>query len=242
MKVNKTIFKKISIIVPCYNESKTIEKILLKINKSDTLGLIKEVIVIDDCSTDSTRSILTKYKNISGHVIVFHDKNTGKGGALKTGFLKSSGDLVIVQDADLEYDPNEYKLLISEMVSGKYDVVYGSRYLGGKAHFALYSWHYLVNRFLTNFSNCFTRFRLTDMETCYKLFRGDLIRDLAPGLESMRFGFEPEITAKLSKRNVRLKEIPISYFGRNYKEGKHIKWTDGVKAVFEILKYNLLDD
>lgn len=235
----KESHKLISIIIPCYNESKTIKDILLKVKNADTIGLKKEIVVVDDCSTDNTKSLLRKYESQKGYKIIFHKKNTGKGGALKTGFLKSTGDLVIVQDADLEYDPNEYKLLIKEMFTGNYDVVYGSRYLGGKKHFALYRWHFIVNKFLTGFSNMFTKFKLTDMETCYKLFKGDLIRGLALGLESKRFGFEPEITAKLSKRNVKLKEVAISYHGRNYNEGKHIKWTDGVKAVFEIIKYNL---
>lgn len=231
---------KISIIIPCYNESRTIQEIINRVLRADTLGLKKEIIIVDDCSKDKSREILKKYINKKGFKIVFHDKNIGKGGALKTGFLRSTGDLVIVQDADLEYDPDEYALLIEPMISGSYDVVYGSRYLNNKAHKALYSWHSAVNKFLTVFSNLLTGLRITDMETCYKLFRGDLIRSLAPNLESKRFGFEPEITAKLAHRkNVRFFEVGISYNGRDYKEGKHINWKDGVKAVIEIIKYNI---
>jgi glycosyltransferase involved in cell wall biosynthesis len=233
-------FKKISIIVPCYNESRTIVEILDKVYEADTLGLEKEIIIVDDGSKDGTRKILGKYKKKNGFKIIFHKNNTGKGGALKTGFLQSTGDLVIVQDADLEYDPNEYVLLIKPMIKGNYDVVYGSRYLDNKPHRALYFWHSLVNKSLTAFSNLLTGLKLTDMETCYKMFRGEIIRELAPNLESKRFGFEPEITAKLAHRkNIKFFEVGISYNGRDYKGGKHIDWKDGVKAVLEIIKYNV---
>jgi len=232
-------FKKISIIVPCYNESRTIAKILDKVSKADTLGLKKEIIVVDDGSKDGTRKILEKYRKRKGFIIIFHENNTGKGGALKTGFLESTGDLVIVQDADLEYNPDEYKLLMNPIIDKNYDVVYGSRYRG-MSHKALYSWHSLVNKSLTAFSNLLTGLKLTDMETCYKMFKGEIIRELATNLESKRFGFEPEITAKLAHRkNIKFFEVGISYNGRDYREGKHIDWRDGVKAVLEIIKYNV---
>lgn len=233
-------FKKISIVIPCYNESKTIEELLNRVLKADTLDLEKEIIVVDDGSIDGTKSILEKYKEIYNFKIIFHKKNQGKGGALKTGFLESTGDIVLVQDGDLEYDPDEYSMLIEPILKEKADVVYGSRFMGGKPHRVVYYWHSVMNNFLTTFSNMLTNINLTDMETCYKIFRGDLIRKLAPKLISKRFGFEPEITARLAKiKDIRFYEVGVSYYGRTYDEGKHIKWTDGLKAVWEIIKYNI---
>jgi len=234
------IIKKLSIIIPCYNESKTILDIIKKVQKADTLNLTKEIIIVDDGSTDGSRQILKKFTKRKGFKIIFHQKNIGKGGALKTGFKKSSGDIVLIQDADLEYNPEEYSLLLEPILNGKADVVYGSRFMGGKPHRVVYYWHSLMNRFLTTFSNMLTNINLTDMETCYKVFSGPIIRKIAPKLQSNRFGFEPEITARLSKiKEIRFYEVGISYYGRTYKEGKHINWSDGLKAIYEIIKYNV---
>jgi len=233
-------FKILSIIVPCYNEKRTIKELIAKVIGADSCGLKKEIIIVDDGSTDGTRKILEKYRTKKDFKIIFHNKNVGKGGALKTGFLKSIGEIVIVQDADLEYDPNEYFMLIEPILRGKADVVYGSRFMGGKPHRVVYYWHSVMNNILTTFSNMLTNINLTDVETCYKVFRGDLIREIALKLESKRFGFEPEITARLSKiKDIRFYEVGISYYGRTYSEGKHIRWTDGLRAIVEIIKYNL---
>jgi len=233
-------YNKLSIVIPCYNEKNTIEKLLDLVLKSDSCGLSKEVIVVDDGSNDGTRDILEKYKNRQNFKIIFHKKNKGKGGSLKTGFGVSTGDIVIIQDADLEYDPNEYPILLEPILKDRADVVYGSRFMGGRPHRVVYFWHSVMNTMLTTFSNMLTNINLTDMETCYKVFRGEIIRKIAPTLESQRFGFEPEITAKLVKvRNIRFYEVGISYYGRTYGEGKHINWVDGVKAVWEIIKYNV---
>lgn len=233
-------FKSLSIVVPCYNESRTIEELLDRVTKADSLGLKKEIIVIDDYSKDDTRKILDKYKNKKGFKIVFHKKNTGKGGALKTGFAECTGDIVLVQDADLEYDPNEYPILLEPIITSRADVVYGSRFMGGRPHRVLYYWHSVVNKMLTNFSNMLTNINLTDMETCYKVFRKDIIDEIYPRLESQRFGIEPEITARLAKiKGIRFYEVGISYYGRTYSEGKHINFTDGLRAIVEIIKFNL---
>lgn len=233
-------YNTLSIIVPCYNEAKTIQTIILKILKSNSLGLKKEIIIVDDGSTDETRIILKKYQSRKNFKIIFQKQNQGKGAALKTGITKSTGDIVLVQDADLEYDPEEYPVLLEPIINNKADVVYGSRFLGGRPHRVLYFWHSLMNHWLTTFSNMLSGINLTDMETCYKVIRGDLIRKLAPKLESQKFGFEPEITAKLAKiKEVRFYEVGISYYGRTYSEGKHINWLDGIRAIWEIIKYNL---
>lgn len=233
-------FNTLSIVIPCYNEAKSIAELLKKVEMADSLGLKKEIVIVDDCSKDGTRDILTKLKNKDGYKIFFHKKNTGKGGALKTGFTGSSGDIVIIQDADLEYDPNEYPLLLEPIISDRADVVYGSRFMGDRPHRVVYYWHAVMNNMLTTFSNMMTNINLTDMETGYKVFRGDIIRKIAPQLESNRFGFEPEITARLSKvKDLRFFEVGVSYYGRTYDEGKHINWTDGVKAIWEIIKYNV---
>lgn len=233
-------FKKLSVVIPCYNEKNTIEELLHKVDLADCFGMVKEVIIVDDGSKDGTRNILKKYETKHNFKIIFHKKNTGKGGALKTGFKASTGDVVLVQDADLEYDPSEYPLLLEPIVTNRADVVYGSRFMGGRPHRVVYFWHSVMNTMLTLFSNMMTNINLTDMETCYKVFRGDVIRSIAPNLESDRFGFEPEITARLSKiKDIRFYEVGVSYYGRTYGEGKHINWIDGVKAVLEIIKYNV---
>jgi len=234
-------FKKISIVIPIYNEEKTLKEIIAVVEKADTFGLQKEIILIDDCSKDKSREILEEYKN--KHKVILHKKNQGKGGALQTGFKRATGDIILVQDADLEYDPNEYVNLLKPILDGKADVVYGSRFMGGQAHRVLYFWHYLGNKALTTFSNMLTNLNLTDMETCYKIFKKEILDQITPNLESKRFGFEPEITAKiakLSKRDrCRIFEIGISYAGRTYAEGKKIGMKDGFEAIWCILKYNL---
>lgn len=233
-------YKLLSIVIPCYNESKTIEKIVEKVINANSCGLDKEVIIVDDGSKDGTRDILQKFRSKKNFKIIFHKKNTGKGGALKTGFKVSLGDIVLVQDADLEYDPSEYSLLLEPILTERADVVYGSRFMGGRPHRVVYFWHSVMNSMLTTFSNMMTNINLTDMETCYKVFRGNIIRKVASRLESQRFGFEPEVTARLAKiKNIRFYEVGISYYGRTYSEGKHINWIDGVKAVYEIIKYNV---
>lgn len=233
-------YNTLSIIVPCYNEAKTIQTIIEKILKANSLGLKKEIIIVDDGSTDQTRTILKNYRSMKNFIIIFQKQNTGKGGALKTGILQSNGDIILIQDADLEYDPEEYPVLLAPIINNKADVVYGSRFLGGRPHRVLYFWHSLINHWLTTFSNMLSGINLTDMETCYKVMRGDLLRKLAPKLESKKFGFEPEITARLAKiKEARFYEVGISYYGRTYEEGKHINWLDGIRAIWEIIKYNV---
>lgn len=232
---------KLSIVIPIYNEKKTILQIV-GIVKSVTLPekiTERELILVDDCSKDGTREIL---KNINDPEIrvFYHAKNKGKGGALNTGFRKATGDLVIIQDADLEYDPNEYPKLLKPILEEKADVVFGSRFIGGQSHRILYFWHTTMNKFLTLLSNVFSDLNLTDMETCYKVFRKSVLDQIA--IEENRFGFEPEITAKVGElsrtKNVRVYEVGISYYGRTYNEGKHIGWKDGVRALWCIFKYN----
>lgn len=240
--------KKISIIIPAYNEEKFIEKTLLAVVKADTLDFRKEIIVVDDGSRDDTvkrikaaEIMLHKnFKNVEFKSI-FKKVNQGKGSALKDGFLASSGDIVLVQDADLEYNPEDYPNLLEPFARNTADVVYGSRFISNRPHRVLYFWHSRVNFFLTTFSNMLTNLNLTDMETGYKVFKGELIRKIAKDLESQRFGFEPEITAKVSKiKGLKIYEVGISYSGRTYDEGKKIGWKDGVKAIWEIIKFNLL--
>lgn len=241
------MFKKISIIIPVYNEGRYIKSVLNKVIKSNTLGLKKEIVVIDDGSTDNTQNVIKQYlirnKNNKIRILNFKfKKNLGKGIALKTGFLESTGDIVVVQDADLEYSPNDYKNLLDPFLNNDADVVYGSRFISSQPHRVLYFWHYVVNVFLTLLSNMLTNINLTDIETGYKAFNGKLIRSLAKKLKSKRFGFEPEITAKISKiQNLKIYEVGISYSGRTYTEGKKIGWKDGFLAIFEIIKYNLFD-
>jgi glycosyltransferase involved in cell wall biosynthesis len=223
---------KISVVVPVYNEKNTIREIVRRIQQ---VSFEKEIIIVDDYSTDGTREIL---KGMEGNTlkILFHDKNQGKGATLKTGFQEVTGDIVIIQDADLEYNPQEYQILIQPILDGKADAVYGSRFLACP-HRVLLFWHYVGNKFLTTLSNLFTNLNLTDMETCYKAFRSSLLKNI--DIKSKRFGFEPEITAKLAKLKCRIYEVPISYSGRDYSEGKKINWKDGIAAFFWIIRYNI---
>jgi len=240
MIIERSKYKKLSIVIPCFNESKTIDRLISRVRNSDSLGLKKETVIVDDGSTDGSDILLKKYIKNYIFKIIFLKKNFGKGNALKIAFSKTRGDVVIVQDADLEYDPVDYVKLVKPILDNKADVVYGSRFIGGESHRVLYYWHSVFNKLLTSISNAFTNINLTDLETGYKVFRGDLIRRVALNLESKRFGFEPEITARLSKiKNIRFYEVGISYDGRTYKEGKHIGFVDGFMSIFQIIKYNI---
>ena len=225
---------KLSIVIPVYNEKSTIDEIVKRVQNVD---FEKEIIIVDDCSSDGTSDKIDK---ISGNNIkkLFHEKNKGKGASLRTGFQHVTGDIVIIQDADLEYNPNEYSNLIEPIVDGRADVVYGSRFLGGP-HRVDFFWHYVGNKILTTLSNILTNLILTDMETCYKVFKAEIIKDIK--IRSNRFGFEPEITAKLAKRKCIIYEMPISYSGRDYDEGKKIGWKDGVVALYCIVRFKLFD-
>jgi glycosyltransferase involved in cell wall biosynthesis len=224
---------KISVVVPVFNERNTIELIMDRIK---AVPLQKEIVIVDDFSNDGTRDILSKMNGDMVKVI-YHEKNMGKGAALRTGFCNVTNDIVIVQDADLEYDPGEYHKLIKPIVDDKADVVYGSRFMGSEPHRVFYFWHMVGNKILTFLSNMFTNLSLTDMETCYKVFRREVLKNIT--IEEDRFGFEPEITAKLAKMDLRIYEVGISYAGRSYKEGKKINWKDGFSAIRCIIKYNL---
>lgn len=226
----------LSVVIPCYNEASTIETVVDAVRSCPIKDV--EIIVIDDFSTDGTREILQDKIESKVERVLYHDRNRGKGAALRTGFAEATGDMVVVQDADLEYDPDEYPLLVRPILEGKADVVYGSRFIGGEPHRVLYFWHYVVNRGLTTFSNMFTNLNLTDMETCYKVFRRELIQSIE--IEEDRFGFEPEITSKVAKRDAVIYEVGISYSGRTYHDGKKIGWRDGFRAIWCVLKYNLL--
>lgn len=227
---------KLSIIIPVYNEKETVLGLVDRVRAVKLKKLEREIVVIDDGSTDGTRDLIEAELGGSADVkVIMHGHNQGKGAALRTGIAQSTGDIVIIQDADFEYDPNEYPILIGPILAGEADVVYGSRFMGGQPKRVLHYWHYLGNKFLTTLSNMFTDLNLTDMETCYKVFRGDLIRRIE--IEENRFGFEPEITAKLSKERCRIYEVGIGYAGRTYDEGKKITWKDGVRALYCILKY-----
>jgi glycosyltransferase involved in cell wall biosynthesis len=225
----------VSIVIPCYNEKSTIHGLVQAVNAAPIVR--KEIIIVDDFSTDGTRQILEKEIAPLVARIFYHEKNKGKGAALRTGIGAATGDVVIIQDADMEYDPQEYPLLLNPFLGGKADVVYGSRFQGASAHRVLYYWHRLGNAFLTTLSNMFTGINLTDMETGYKAFRREIIQSIT--IDENRFGFEPEITAKIAKRRCVIYEVGISYFGRTYKEGKKIGWKDGVRAIWCILKYNV---
>ena len=235
-------FSKLSIIIPAYNEGNTIHLILDKVRAVKLLNNIeKEVIIINDCSTDETEASILNYKSAHPELDIQyfkHEVNQGKGAALHTGIARASGEYLIIQDADLEYDPEEYNLLLKPVLSGFADVVYGSRFMGGNPHRILFFWHSIGNKFLTFLSNMFTDLNLTDMETCYKLFRTSIIQSL--DLREKRFGFEPEVTAKMARiPGVRVYEVGISYYGRTYEEGKKIGWRDGLRAIYCILKYGL---
>ena len=229
---------KLSIVIPCYNEFDTIEEILEKVNQSSVFREHeKEIIVVDDDSQDGTKEWLEKTESPRFDQLIKHTHNQGKGAALRTGFQAATGDIVIIQDADLEYDPEEYQKLIQPILDGKADAVFGSRFMGGQPHRVVYFWHRVGNLLLTLFSNMLTNINLTDMETCYKVFRREVIQSIE--IHENRFGFEPEITAKLVKQQVRIYEVGISYYGRTYSEGKKIGWKDGFRALWCILKYNL---
>lgn len=234
--------KKLSIIIPVFNEEKTITNILDKVIDVELISNInKEIILVNDCSSDNSEKIITEYIEKIKHIslrLLNHKKNRGKGASLHTGIEAASGDLLIIQDADLEYDPTEYNVLLKPIIDGFADVVYGSRFGGSKPHRILFFWHSIGNKFLTFLSNMFTNLNLSDMESCYKLFRTDIIKSL--NLKENRFGFEPEVTAKISRvKDIRIYEVGISYFGRTFAEGKKINWKDGVMAIYCIFKYNL---
>tara|TARA_Y100000589_G_scaffold302589_1_gene314269 strand:- start:168 stop:872 length:705 start_codon:yes stop_codon:yes gene_type:complete len=226
----------LSIIIPCYNEINTIESLINEVKRSPIIS--KEIIIIDDGSTDGTKEFLKGLDNSDELKIIFHIKNIGKGAAIHTGFKRATGEITIIQDADLEYDPMEYGDIIKPIQDGKADVVYGSRFQGGRPHRVVYFWHRIGNGFLTLLSNMFTDLNLSDMETCYKSFRTEIIKPIE--IEEKRFGFEPEITAKLAKvKDIRFYEVGISYYGRTYDQGKKITWKDGIRAIICILKYNI---
>ncbi len=229
---------KLSIIIPVFNEEKTIEELINSVIKAPLPEAIKdtEIIIVNDCSSDNTLNILKSLNN-DKIKIISHSKNQGKGAAIRTGINNITGDIILIQDADLEYDPNEYPNLLDPIIRDKADVVYGSRFLGSGPHRVVYYWHFIGNNILTTISNMFTNINLTDMETCYKVFKKNIIEQIE--IKENRFGFEPEITAKIAKLKCRIYEVGISYYGRTYDEGKKINWKDGVHAIWCILKYNI---
>ena len=230
---------KLSIVIPVYNEAATISQIVDMVRSVD-VGMDKEILLVDDCSRDGTRDVLAKMgKEQTDLKVLLHEVNQGKGAALRTGFTAATGDVVLIQDADLEYDPKEYPRLLQPIVDGHADVVYGSRFLGGGAHRVVFYWHYLGNRLLTTLSNMTTNLNLTDMEVCYKVFKRAVIQSIP--LRENRFGFEVEITAKIARRKLKIYEVPISYYGRDYSEGKKIGWKDGFSALRCIVKYMFAD-
>jgi glycosyltransferase involved in cell wall biosynthesis len=236
------VFNTLSIVIPAYNEGKTIHHILNKVKAVQLINNIKkEIIIVNDCSKDDTVEAVKRYQEENPELNIqfySHEVNKGKGAALHTGIKKATGDYIIIQDADLEYDPQEYNILLKPIIDGFADVVYGSRFMGGKPHRILFFWHSIGNKVLTTFSNMFTNLNLTDMETCYKVFNASMVQSL--NLREQRFGFEPEVTAKISRvPNVRIYEVGISYYGRTYEEGKKIGWKDGVRAFYCMIKYNI---
>jgi glycosyltransferase involved in cell wall biosynthesis len=225
----------LSVVIPVFNELSTVEEVVARVRG---VPIDKQVILVDDASTDGTREKLESLRGLPDVDVLLHEKNQGKGAALRTGFRAAKGKVTIIQDADLEYDPSEYPKLLAPILDGRADVVYGSRFVGGEIHRVLYFWHSVGNKVLTLLSNAMTDLNLTDMETCYKVFRTEIIQSI--DIEESRFGFEPEITAKLARRNLRIYEVGVSYSGRTYAEGKKIGWKDGVRAIWCIVKYNLL--
>lgn len=234
----------LSVVIPVFNEEATLEALVDRVRE---VPIRKQIILVDDCSTDGSREILRSIEDRGSDdpdteiTVCYHSQNRGKGAALKTGFGQVRGDVVIIQDADLEYDPSEFPRLLQPVVEGRADVVYGSRFLGDQPHRVLYFWHYLGNKLLTTLSNCFTNLNLTDMETCYKVFKRNVVDEVAPQLRQDRFGFEPEITARVARLNCRVFEMSISYSGRTYEQGKKIGWRDGVKALWCIVRYGVAE-
>jgi glycosyltransferase involved in cell wall biosynthesis len=234
----------LSVVIPVYNEAQTLSALIDRVR---AVPIRKEIVLVDDCSRDGSRDILRALAQpanddpLNTIAVYYHEQNQGKGAALQTGFRNVRGTIVLVQDADLEYNPDEYPRLLQPIVDGRADVVYGSRFLGDQPHRVLYFWHYLGNKLLTTLSNCFTNLNLTDMETCYKVFTREVLDDIAPRLRQRRFGFEPEITARVARRGARVYELSVSYSGRTYEEGKKIGWRDGLKALWCIVRYGVAD-
>ena len=233
-----TSFRRLSVVIPVYNEMRTLPELLTRVKQAPTCGLALEIIAINDSSTDNSREYLQGKTAELGLTLILKERNQGKGAALRDGFARASGDIILVQDADLEYDPRQYPQLLQLILDGAADVVYGLCFLGGP-HRVLYYWHYVANVALTQLSNIVSNVNMTDMETCYKVFRAEIIKSMK--LESDRFGFEPEVTIKLARLGCRLYEVPISYYGRTYAEGKKIGWKDGVQALMTITRFGILD-